>query len=127
MVESLEAGGGADFLLEPVDRTGGVDRGDRSALGADEVVAVLAGDDEGEVCGTFVKPEAPDDAFVGEAVEESVEGGLVAKGDEAGGFGEFREGHGAPGVKEAAEKFLKGLGPTQTGMAAAAEGIDRWN
>ena len=80
MIEALEAGGGPDFFLQFVDRAGGVDGGDGPALGADEVVAMIAGDDECKVGGPFVESESPDDAFVGEAEQEAAEGGFVAEG-----------------------------------------------
>ena len=125
VVEVFITCGELDFFFQFMHRAGGVDGLDGAAIGADEVVAVLAGDDEGEVSGALVESEAAHDALVGEPVEEAVEGGLVAKGGEAGGFGELREIHGAARIEEGAEEFLEGLGPAQSGLAAAVQGIDR--
>ncbi len=87
VVEVLVAGFLADFVFEVVDGAGCFDGFDFSAAGADEVVAVCSGLDEGEVGGAFVEAEAADDAVGVEALEEAVDGGFVAEVDEAGGGG----------------------------------------
>jgi len=80
MVEIPVSGVLPDLLFQFVHRAGGIDGGDGAALGADQVVAVLAGKNEGKVGGTLVQPEATDDASVGQAMEEPVDGGLVTLG-----------------------------------------------
>ncbi|MFT6178547.1 MAG: hypothetical protein ACI9NQ_001638 [Paracoccaceae bacterium] len=77
MVEVDEAGFLADFFFEFMDGAGGVDGFDAAAVGADEVVTVDAGDEEGEVGGAFVEAEAADHPFVAEALKKSEDGGLV--------------------------------------------------
>jgi len=115
VVEVLEAGFLADFFLELVDGAGGLDGLDAAAVGADEVVAVGAGDEEGEVGGALVEAEAADHALIGEALEEAEDGGLIAGLGEVSAAAEFGEGHGAVVGGEAVENGCEGFGAAKSG------------
>ena len=82
VVEVPVSGTLPDLIFQFVHRAGGIDGGDGAALGADQVIAVLAGKNEGKVGSAFVQPEATDNAGVGQAMEEPVDGGLVTLGGE---------------------------------------------
>jgi hypothetical protein len=101
MVEVYEAGFLADFFFEFVDRTGGIDGFDGAAVGADEVVAMLAGEEEGEVGGALVQAEAADHSFIAEALEEAEDGGLVTLLGEVSAGGEVGQSHGPVVLGEA--------------------------
>ncbi len=112
MVEIDEAGFLADFFFEFMDRAGGVDRFDTSAVSADEVVAMLAGNEEGEVGGAFVEAKAADHAFVAEALEEAKDGGFITLLGEVAAGGEVGKSHGPVVVGEAGEDGFECLGAT---------------
>lgn len=78
MVEVFESGVFADFVFQSMNWTGGVDRFDGAAVGADEIVSMMSRNDESEVSGAFVQSETTDKAIVGEAMQEAVDGGFVA-------------------------------------------------
>lgn len=78
VVEVFVAGFFADFFFEIVNRAGGLDGFDAPAFGADQIVAVLAGEQKREICGALVKSQAADEAVVGKALEQPEDGGLVA-------------------------------------------------
>ena len=82
VVEVLVSGALPDLFFQFVHGAGSVDGGDGAAPGTDQVVAVLAGKNESEVGGAFVEPEATDNTRIGKAMEESVDGSLVALGGE---------------------------------------------
>jgi len=69
MVEFGEAGFLANLVLELVDGAGGIDGLDAPAVGADEVVPMLARDQEGEVGGSFVQAKPADHSLVTETLE----------------------------------------------------------
>ena len=60
MVEILESGFFADFIFQLVNWAGGLNRLDAAAGGADKIIAVAAGKQQGEICGSLVKAEAAD-------------------------------------------------------------------
>ena len=90
MIEILEAGFLADFVLELMDRAGSFDGLDAAATGADQVIAMLARNQQREVCGALVQAEAADDAVLSEPLEQAKNRGLVALVGEALGSREFR-------------------------------------
>jgi len=116
MVKIDETGFFADVFFELVDRARGIDGFNGAAVGADEVVAVLSGEEEGEVGGPFVEAKAADHAFVAEALEKAENGGFVTLFGEVSAGGEFGEGHGAVVVGETGEDGLEGFGTTKTGV-----------
>ena len=89
MIEILESGFFANFVLELMDRAGGFDGLDAAAAGADQVVAVLSGHEQREIGGSLVQAQAADHAVLGEALEESENGGLVALVGESLGSGKL--------------------------------------
>lgn len=123
MVEALVAGFFTDFVFEFVNGAGGLDRFDFSAAGADEVVAVLSGLEQGEVGGAFVETEAADDAVLGEALEQTVDGGFVAEAGQALGAAELSQGHGPWIFDQCGEQFFQSFGATKTEGAAAGDGL----
>lgn len=127
MVEVYEAGFLADFFFEFVDGAGGIDGFDAAAVGADEVVAVDAGNEEGEVGCSFVEAEAADHSFVAEALEEAENGGFVALLGKMSTRSEVGQSHGAIVFRQAGQKCLQRFGATQTGGACFFEevGVER--
>jgi hypothetical protein len=123
VVEVLEAGLIADFLLKGMDRAGGVDWRDRPTIGADEIVPVLSGDDEGEVSCAFVEAEAADEAVIGETVQKAIDGGLVTLGGKTRRIGQLGEHHGSVALKEGGEQFFQGTSAPEAGFAAALKGL----
>ena len=69
MIQALVAGFFANFVFEFMNGAGGLDGFDFSAAGADQVIAVFSGLEQGEIGGAFVESEAADDAVFGEALE----------------------------------------------------------
>lgn len=123
MVEVLIAGFFADLVLEVVYGAGGFDCINFPAAGADKVVAVFPWLEEGEIGGAFVQAEAADDGVIGEALEEAVDGGLVALIGEALGGGELGECHGSLLLDESGEEFFEGFGAAQAEISAACDGL----
>lgn len=121
MVEIAISGFITDLVLKLMNRTGCIDRLDAAATGADEVVAVAAGDDEREIGSAFVKAEPAHDAVSGEALEQAKYGGLVALVDETLRAGEFRQRHRSWTFQERGEEFLKRPGAAQPGPTAAMD------
>lgn len=119
MVEILEAGLVPDFLFEFVDGTGSVHGRYGATLGADEVILMLVGKDEGEVGSALVETETTDDSGVGKAVEEPIDGCLVALGGEALGLLKLGEGHRAGGLQQSVEEDFQRLGAAQAAGPAA--------
>ena len=78
MIEIPEAGFLADFILQMMDGAGGLDGLDAAATGADQVVAVAAGDEQGEIGGAFVEAEPSNDSVFRQALEQAEDGGFVA-------------------------------------------------
>ena len=95
MVEILKAGFLADLFLEFMNGAGGLDWLDAAALGANKVISMDARDEQGEVGGALVEAEAADHSFIGETLEETKDGGLIAGLGKVTTAGEFGEGHGA--------------------------------
>ena len=95
MVEVLVSGGEFDFFFKLMHGTGGVDRLDGATTGADEVIAVLAGEEEGEVGGALVEAEATQDAFISQTLEEAEDGGFVTLVREPWRVSKLGECHGA--------------------------------
>ena len=58
MVEIAVASGELDLFFKLVNRAGSLDGLDGSAVGADQVVAVFSGDDQGKVGSTLVQSKA---------------------------------------------------------------------
>ena len=114
MVEVDEAGFLSDFLFQLVDRAGGVDGVDAAAVGADEVVAMDAWEEEGEVSRAFVEAEAADHPFFGESLEKAEDGRFVALFRKVPAGGEFGQRHGPVVVGKAGENGLKGLSTAKT-------------
>jgi len=82
MVEIPVSGILPDLIFEFVDRAGGIDGSNCAAFNTDQVISVLAGKNKGKVGGAFVQSEATDNTGVGQAMEESVDGGFVTLGGE---------------------------------------------
>ena len=89
MVEIPIAGFFADLGFELVDGAGGLDRLDVAAAGANQIVAVISRNEQGEIRGALMQAEAADHAVLGEPLEQAEYGGLVALVGEALGGGEF--------------------------------------
>ena len=106
VVKIAKAGFFADFVFQLVDGAGSFDGLDAAAAGADEVVAVAAGDEQGEVGGAFMQAEAADDAMLGEALQEAENGGFVALVGESLRGGELGESHWASAFEKRVEQFL---------------------
>ena len=122
MIEILVSSVLADLIFQFVDRAGGIDGSNCAALGADQIIAVLAGKNEGKVGGAFVQSEATNNAGVGQAMEEPVDGGLVTLGGKRTRLLQSSQGHGTVGLEQGAEENLKGLGAAKaTGPAAFDE------
>ena len=85
---------------------------------------MLAGKNEGKVGGAFVQSEATDDAGVGQAMEEPVDGGLVTLGRKRARFLQSRQGHRTVCLEQGTEENLKGLG---TAKAAGPAAIDEFS
>ena len=124
MVEIPVSGVLPDLIFQFVDRAGGIDGSNCAALGADQVIAVLAGKNEGKVGGAFVQSEATDDAGVGQAMEEPVDGSLVTLGRKRARFLQSRQGHRTVCLEQGTEENLKGLG---TAKAAGPAAIDEFS
>ena len=60
-----------------MDGTGSIDGFDSAAVGADQIIAVLARKEKREVSGTFMKAKAADHAFAGKSLEKSKDGCFV--------------------------------------------------
>jgi hypothetical protein len=123
VVEVDKSGFLADLLFQLVDGAGGVDRFDAAAVGADEVVAVDAGDEEGEISGPFMKAEAADHAFVAETLEKAEDGGFVALLGEVTAGRELGESHGPVVVGEAGEDGFESLGAAKAGALGFFEEV----
>jgi len=123
VVEVLVAGLAADFVFELVDRTGRIDWVDGAALGADQVVAMLVGEDEGKVGGPFVQAETTDHAGIGEAMKKAINGGFVALGGKGSGFLQLGQGHRLISLEQSGKKDLQSLGSSQAALAAAVEEV----
>ncbi len=95
MVEVNEACFLANFFFKLVDGAGGINRLYTAAVGADEVITVLPGDQEGEVGGPFMEAEAPDHAFITEALEKPENGGFVTLFREVPTRAKLGQSHGA--------------------------------
>lgn len=89
MIEILESGFFTNFVFQLMNRAGGFDRLDAATGGANQVVAVLSRNEKREIGGALVEAEAADHAVLGEALEQSENGGLVALVGEALGGGEL--------------------------------------
>jgi len=123
VVKIFEAGFFADLVLEFVDRAGGLDGFDQSALGADQVILVAAGHEQGEVGSPFVKTQAPHDPFFGEPLEQAEDGSLVALLGESLGTREFTERHGSLGLKQRGNELFECFGAPHTEFSAAVDGF----
>jgi len=93
MVKIDESGFLTDFLLQFVDRAGGLNGLDASAFGANEVVAMHSWDEKGEVSRPFMESKAANHALVAETLKKAKNGGFVADGREVLVFGKLRERH----------------------------------
>ena len=71
MVEVAVTGGELNLFFELVYRAGSLNGFDGSTLSADEVIAMLSGDDQGEVGGALVQPKSAQNAFVGKTLKQS--------------------------------------------------------
>lgn len=116
VVEVFEARFLADFLFEFVDGAGSLDGGNRSAVGADQVIAMLARHEEGEVSGALVEAEAAHESFVGEFLEEAENRGLVAEVTQARGIGQLAESHRAVLLAQGVDELGEGTGAAQAGV-----------
>ena len=103
VVEANKSGFPADLLFQLVDGAGGLDGFDAAAVGADEVVAVDARNEEGEISGSFMKAKASDHAFVAEALEKAEDGGFIALFGEVTAGSELGQSHGPVVFGEAGE------------------------
>lgn len=72
-----------------MDGTGSIDGFDRTAVGADQIIAVLARKEKGEVSGTFMKAKAADHAFAAESLEKTKNCCLVALFGKVSAGGDF--------------------------------------
>ena len=70
MIEILETGFLADFVLELMDRAGSFDGLDAAATSADQVVAMLARNQQREICGALVQAEAADHTVLSEQADD---------------------------------------------------------
>ena len=115
MVEILKASFLADFFLKFVDGAGRLDGLDAAAVGADKVVFMSAGDEEGEVGGALVEAEAADHSLISKALEEAEDGGFIALLGVLSTRAEFCEGHGAVTLDETGEKSFERFGASEAG------------
>ncbi len=83
MIQALVASFFANFYFEFMNGARGLNCFDFSAAGADEVIAVFTWLEQGEIGGTFVETEAADDAVFGEALEQTINCGFIAKASKA--------------------------------------------
>ena len=123
MVEILESRFLADFFFELMNRAGRVDGLDAAALGANQVVAVGPGDEEGEVGSALVKAEAAHDSFIAETLKEPEYGGLVTLLGEMTAAAQIGESHRAIVIGEAGENSFQGLGTSKAGGSGALEKV----
>ena len=112
MVEFGEAGFLANLVLELVDGAGGIDGLDAPAVGADEVVPMLARDQEGEVGGSFVQAKPADHSLVTETLEKAEDGRFITLLREVAARAELGEGHWPIMSCEAGKYGLERLGST---------------
>ena len=119
MVEILEAGFLADLFLELMDGAGGGDGFDAAAVGADEVVAMDSGDEEGEVGCALVEAEAADHSFISEALEEAEDGGFITLLGHVPTGDEVVEGFRVIALGEAGEDGFERFGAAESGGAGA--------
>ena len=73
-----------------MDGTGSIDGFDRAAVGADQIIAVLARKEKSEVSGTFMKAKAADHALAGKSLEKSKDGCFVTLFGKMTARGDFR-------------------------------------
>ena len=86
---------------------------------------MAAGDQQGEVGGALVEPEAAQDAFVFKALQEPEYGCLVTLPGQQGRLRELGEGHGALASEQGGQQFLQRLGTAQAlGAAAGDDGVE---
>ena len=123
VVEVLVAGGELDFLFQIMDWAWGVDGFDRTALGADQVVAVLAWEKQGEISGTFVQSKPADDTFAFESLEQAEDGRLVALVGQAWRVGKLGQGHRAVALEQSGSELFQRFGPAESLGAAAIDDI----
>ena len=69
MVEITVASGELDLFFKLVNGAGSLDGLDGSTVGADQVVAVFSGNDQGEIGGTLMQSKAAQDALVRQALQ----------------------------------------------------------
>ena len=77
MIEILKSRISLDFLLKLVNRAGGLDGFDGTAVRANEIVAMLSGDEESEIGRPFMETKTADHSFIIEALEKTKHGGLI--------------------------------------------------
>ena len=125
MVEIAVTGGKLNLFLELVHRAGSFDGFNGSAIRADQVITMLAGEQQGELGGTLMEPKPAQDALVSEALEQAKNGSLVTLLDEVGRFTKFGEGHRPIALQQGSEQFLQCGGAAQAFAAAACnDGVE---
>jgi len=78
MIKISEACIFTDFILELMDRAGGIDWLDTPTTRTNQIVAVFVGQNQREVRGPFVQAEAADESVLGEALEQPENRRLIA-------------------------------------------------
>ena len=108
----------ANFIFEIMNRTGCIDGCDRSAFGADQIIAMPLGQNESKVGCSLVQAQSSDDTYISESIKEPVNRRLVTLGRKRSGFFKVREGDGAVGLEQGIQENFKGLcSPESSGSA----------
>lgn len=107
----------SDFIFQLMGRTGGLNGLDASALGANQIVPVDAGEQEGEVSSSFVKSESANHSFFGESLKKAENRGLVTFLGKVAALGEFVESHRAVALPEAGQNGFETFRAPQAGRA----------
>ena len=77
VIEVAVASGELDLLFQLVHGAGSLDGLDGSALGANQVIAVLSGKQQGEVGCALMQTEAAQNTFVGKALKQAEYRGFI--------------------------------------------------
>lgn len=112
VVEVYKARFFPNFVFEFVDGAGGINVFDATAVGADKVVAVLAGNEEGEVGGAFVKAEAADHSLIAKALKKSENSGFITLFGKVLTGAKVGQGHGPIVIGEAGQDCFESFRTT---------------
>ena len=123
MVEPAVSGFFADLIFQLVHRTRRLDGLDFSAARADQVIAVLARLEQGEIRGPLVETQPAKDAVLAEPLQQTIDRGLVALVGKTVGGRKLGQRHRAIPLHKCREKFLERLGAAEPAFAATCHSL----